>query len=428
MRQLTVDVPQGKGKDVLDIARKHHGVNLSLTQSTVSGETRDLAAVNLPNARIESFIAVVDDIPDARITLAPTGVVPMYPPEERVENQATDISSLSPLEVYLYGLMSVGSWHSFIGYAIAAGIIVWVGLYTNTVYLLIAAMLVAPFAGPAMNTAIATSRGDFRLLWRSLFRYIVSLLVAIAVAAVLSLALRQQIVTSMMISVSKLSIIHPLLMVAAGAAGALNQTQSKHNSLVSGAAVGMLVSASLAPAAGLIGMAAVIGRWDLVDNGLFSLLLTILGINLGGTAVFRLSGLTSRGARYLRGKPKVFYLIIALTVIAMAGLIAWQYLDVPDLQMYSREQKASSLIQETVDQSGMAIFVDGNVRFPPSSTQENRILLAEVYVKRANGVAASPAEIRQRLNRAISGRLSSEGFEVEPLIDITVLEGSDQLS
>jgi uncharacterized membrane protein len=32
-------------------------------------------------------------------------------------------------------------------------------------------MLIAPFAGPAMNAAIATARGDGKLLRRSLFRY-----------------------------------------------------------------------------------------------------------------------------------------------------------------------------------------------------------------------------------------------------------------
>ncbi|MGH2416529.1 MAG: DUF389 domain-containing protein, partial [Microcystaceae cyanobacterium] len=41
--------------------------------------------------------------------------------------------------------------------------------------LLVAAMLIAPFAGPAMNTAIATAWGDRKLLWRSILRYFAAL-------------------------------------------------------------------------------------------------------------------------------------------------------------------------------------------------------------------------------------------------------------
>ena len=61
--------------------------------------------------------------------------------------------------------------------------------------------------------------------------------------------------------------------IAAGAAGAINLMQSERSSLVSGAATGMLVAASLAPPAGIIGMAAAIGRWDMAVSGLFLLLL-----------------------------------------------------------------------------------------------------------------------------------------------------------
>jgi hypothetical protein len=48
-----------------------------------------------------------------------------------------------------------------------------------------------------------------------------------------------------------------------GAAGALNLCQSERSSLVSGAATGMLVAASLAPQAGLIRMGAAIGEWEM---------------------------------------------------------------------------------------------------------------------------------------------------------------------
>ena len=63
------------------------------------------------------------------------------------------------------------------------------------------------------------------------------------------------------------------------AASAISCNQNRSN-LVSGAAVGILVAASLAPPAGLVGMAIAISRWDMVTSGLFVLLLQLVGINL----------------------------------------------------------------------------------------------------------------------------------------------------
>jgi uncharacterized membrane protein len=90
----------------------------------------------------------------------------------------------------------------------------------------------------------------------------------------------QRIASEQMISTSMISSVTVLLPLVAGAAGALNLSQSDRSSLVSGAATGMLVAASLAPPAGTIGMASAIGEWDLVRTGVFVLLLQLVGINL----------------------------------------------------------------------------------------------------------------------------------------------------
>ncbi|WP_424358343.1 DUF389 domain-containing protein [Methanocella sp. MCL-LM] len=428
MRRLEIWIPSGKGKEIVDMAKRHGGLNISLVRSEPPAGPGDLVSASLPNDRIEGFVGEAGKISEVRLTLMPTGVVPMYPPEDHIEEQATDVSSLSPIEVYLYGLMSIGSWKSFIGYSVAAGAIVWVGLFTNTIYLLIAAMLIAPFAGPAMNTAIATARGDVLLLRRSLLRYCVSLLIAMVVAGIMSFAMGQETATNMMISVSKLSSVFLLLPVVAGAAGALNQTQSEHNSLVSGAAVGLLVAASLAPQAGLIGMAAVIGRWDLVDNGLFALLGTIFGINLGGCLVFRAFGLSSQGARYPRGRKWISYLTIALTSLAIVGILGWQFYDPPELQKSTKEQRASTAIQEVVDNSGMATFLEANVRYAPASTPDRNLLLADVHVMRAGGITLPSDELKRQLTDMIDGRLMDKSFDAIPLVNVIVIDKPEEKS
>ena len=340
-----------------------------------------------------------------------------------IQNTFTTVPTL--MLFFLAGLQSVGSWKGFLSYAAVAGVVVWIGLYTGTSYLLVAAMLIAPFAGPAMNTAIATARGDRQLLGRSVLRYCVSLLVTMIVTALLSLLFQQQIPTPLMIEQSQISEVAVLLPLAAGAAGAINLIQSERSSLVSGAATGMLVAASLAPPAGIVGMAAAIGRWDLTVNGLFLLLLQLSGINVTAAVLFRIFGLSTQGARYQRGHRGVFPVALAVTGLALVGLLSWQLSVSPELERSSRAQQANAEVQQVVEQTSGVDLVESNVRFTRADIAGQNTLLCVVYVQRQADAGRSAEAIRSELTQAIQTRLLDQGFDVTPLVDVSVLEPPD---
>ncbi|OKH28921.1 DUF389 domain-containing protein [Chroogloeocystis siderophila] len=425
MRQLLIQVPHGYGKDVLAIAQAYDATNTARVEATGNNEPIDLVIVHISNQKVEEFLGDLESLPNLQVTLIPRGVIAMHPPADQAPQQVTDVKARSPIEIFLAGLQSVGSWKAFLGYAAAAGVVVWIGLYTNTSYLLVAAMLIAPFAGPAMNVAIATARGDVNLLKRTLLRYFAALAVTIVVAGTLSFLLQQEVVTSTMSDTSKISAVAVLLPLVAGAAGAINLVQSERSSLVSGAAVGMLVAASLAPPAGLIGMAGVMGRWDLAVSGVFLLLLQLVGINLSASLVFRSYGLTARGARYQRGKKALFPAILAVTSVALLALLIWQFSISPDLQRSSREQSANQAIQQVVEDSDLVELVEANVRFPTPNIPEQNTLLIVMYVQRLAGVTESAEEIRDRLTQAVQTALQNQNFNVIPLVSINVLEAPE---
>ncbi|AFZ30112.1 hypothetical protein Glo7428_1551 [Gloeocapsa sp. PCC 7428] len=421
MRQLLIQVPHGYGKEVLAIAQAYDATNTARVEATGNNEPIDLVIVHISNQKVEEFLGDLESLPNLQVTLIPRGVIAMHPPADQAPQQVTDVKARSPIEIFLAGLQSVGSWKAFLGYAAAAGVVVWIGLYTNTSYLLVAAMLIAPFAGPAMNVAIATARGDVNLLKRTLLRYFAALAVTIVVAGVLSFLLQQEVVTSTMSDTSKISTVAVLLPLVAGAAGAINLVQSERSSLVSGAAVGMLVAASLAPPAGLIGMAGVMGRWDLAINGVFLLLLQLVGINLSASLVFRSYGLTARGARYQRGKKALFPAILAVTFVALLALLIWQFSASPNLQRSSREQSANQTIQQAVEDSDLVELVEANVRFPTPNISGQNTLLVVMYVQRRAGVTASAEVISDRLTQAVQTALHNQDFNVTPLVSVNVL-------
>lgn len=422
MRQLFVQVPKGYGKAVLEIAKVCNGTNLAQVEATGVERSLDLVLIHISNGNVEELLDKLQDLPDLSFTLLPSGIMALHPPATQAAQQVTNVELRSPVEVFLSGLQSVGSWKGFLGYAALAGVVVWIGLYTNTIYLLTAAMLIAPFAGPAMNVALATARGDRQLLGRSLLRYFAALGVTIAVAALLSLVFQQAIATPQMVERSQISTVAMLLPLAAGAAGALNLVQSERSSLVSGAATGMLVAASLAPPAGILGMALAIGRWDMVTGGVFLLVLQLCGINLSAALLFRCLGLSTQGARYTRGKKAVFPLALTATVLALIGLLVWQLTTSPNLQRASLAQRANAIVQQVVEQEPAAQLVEANVRFTRSTIPEQNTLLSVVYVQRSPDTTTSNSVIRDRLTQAIQMQLQEKGLNVTPLVSVNVLE------
>ncbi|MEL7420396.1 MAG: DUF389 domain-containing protein [Cyanobacteria bacterium J06555_3] len=434
MRQLTIQVPSGKGNSVLDTAKKYGGVNLLMFEAisdyaprTSKGDRGrvDAVTVYLDNARVENFLNELESLPDVHINLIPRGVMALEPPPEEAPQQLTDVTERSPLEIFLAGLQSIGSWQGFISFTVAGGIVVWTGLFTNSAFLLVAAMLIAPFAGPAMNVAIATARGDLTLLWRSLLRYFAALGVTVGITFLLSLIFGQQVATSTMVDnsqVSSVSVLLPLAAGAAGAAGAFQLVQSERSSLVSGAAVGILVAASLAPPAGIVGMAMALGRWSMVFSGVFLLLLQLAGINLAATLVFRYFGLSARGARYSRGKKWVFPVTLGVTVLLLTGLLGWQFSSSPNLQRSSRAQRAVATIQSTVDDSNLAQLVEANVRFTRSTIKNQNTLLGVIYVQSPSESSLSSEKISDRLTEQIQTNILQQDFNVTPLVDVVVLQ------
>ena len=420
MRQILALVPEGKGDAALALAKDNHGKNLVAVSGKGVEGARDLVVLQVPTNRVDAVVGGLQEIGEAHITLIPQGVIPLFPPASEAPEQTTDVSNRSPLEIFVSGLQSIGSWTGFLGYAFCAGIVVWTALFTNTIYLLTAAMLIAPFAGPAMTLALGTARGDWELARRSVLRYFSSLLVCIATAWALNMLFGHGVATSQMVENSIISAVSVMLPLAAGAAGALNLCQSERSSLVTAAGPGALVAASLAPPAGVIGMAAAIGRWDMMQSAVYVLLLQLVAINASGAVIFALFGLAPRGVRYDRGRRWIRYATYAVTIGALAALLTWQFWSLPNLQRSSVSKRISEEIHEAVDQSQLAKLIEANSRFTRADIEGQNSVLAVVYVQKADGVKLSDGEVKDELTRRITERINARDFNVTPLVDVTV--------
>jgi uncharacterized hydrophobic protein (TIGR00271 family) len=420
MRQIIAYVKEGHGEEALRMAQSEEGTGLARFPADGPQEKSEIVLIQTSNDRLEALIGKLQTLEDLRLTVFPVGIISLRPPQEEAAEQATDVTLRSPIEVFLNGLQSIGSWRGFLGYSLAAGIVVWTGLYTNTVYLLVAAMLIAPFAGPAMNMALGTARGDKKLILHSLGRYFSSLIVCILSTAILSKLFGQRIATELMVSNSLVSSVAMLLPLTAGAAGAWNLCQSDNNSLVTAAGAGMLVAASLAPPAGLIGMAGAIGEWDMVKSGAFVLILQLVGINFSGALIFAFFGLKPQGVRYERGQNWLRWTSWISTIVLLGFLTLWQFNNKPNLQRSSLSRRISADVKEMINQSGMAKPVEVNVRFTRADIKGQNTLLVNVFVQK--DAEMDDGILKRELITKIREEIKSRKDNVTPLINVVLLE------
>ncbi|MFD0977070.1 DUF389 domain-containing protein [Salinimicrobium gaetbulicola] len=341
MRQLIIKIPKGKKEEILDLAEDLNGINSICLEEGGN----DVFVIFLPNQKVNDFLKKLDDFGKPEISLIPRGVITLYPPASDSPDQVIDVQPKSSLEIYLGGIQSVGSLKGLIGYSIAAGIIVWIGLYTSNIFLLIAAMLVAPFAGPAMNAALATSAGTKDLLRSSLKRYILAIGIGVAVSYLMSVIFPLEVLTPLMVEISQVSKVALLLPLVSGFAGAINIVQSERDSLVSGAAVGILVAASLAPPVGLIGAGIYMMDWGVIWSSVFRVVLQLFGIHLAATLVFYFYGkVKPDGVRFLQGNKIMTWLTSGFVVLAIGAMMFWQFSEPPFLRKASMNTELTELL------------------------------------------------------------------------------------
>lgn len=361
MRQLILKVPAGNKEKILNAIEKYEGKNTI----SLPGEDRDVFIIYLPNASVNNFLKRIDDIEEREINLIPRGVINLYPPETEAPDQVADVQPKSALEIYLGGIQSVGSMFGLFGYSLAAGIIVWIGLFTTTTYLLVAAMLVAPFAGPAMNAALGTAAGKWPLLKSSLSRYGLAIITGIIASFLLSLIFNIQTLTPLMEEVSQVSKFALFLPLISGFAGAVNVCQSERDSLVSGAAVGILVAASLAPPVGLIGIGVYLTDWQVVFSSLFRIILQLLGIHLAATLVFYFYGNVSpAGIRFLKGKKVMGLITTLIVILGIGAMMYWQFSQPPFLRKASLNTELTEELNTELKKLDYIEVLDKEVSFP----------------------------------------------------------------
>lgn len=431
MRHLQIlareeDIPRLK-----EFARSVNAISFWHTAAFSLSLEKQIVTVILTNRSVGSFLDHLSDVDEAELVLLTSSAIQLTPQNKNLQEQVPDLEPRSPVEIFLQSLQSVDQWSTFLIYALAGAIVVWIAFYTNSIFLLLAAMLIAPFAEPAMNVAVATAIGNLELFRKNILRYLAAIGITATVATLLAFLVNQNHLTELMVSISRISGVAFLLPLVAGLAGALNLIQPERTHLVSGSVAGVLIAASLAPPAGLLGMALSMNHWNIALSSAFLLALQLMGINLAGAAVLRIFGVRSTLQRYKPGKKSRYIALFSITFLLLIGLLFWQFSTPLQFERAGMGAQASQLVRVIIKESGIARTISIDARFPQPEPQGSKTLLVTGYIEPIEPLEYPDQFLNRYLQNIISKRLKQEFPELRALIHLVVIhpggvDSSDQ--
>lgn len=174
----------------------------------------------------------------------------------------------------------------YLAMVVLSTIVAAIGLYYNSVAIIIGAMVIAPLLGPNMAMALATTLGDLPLLWRALKTNLAGIGTAMALSVVLGVLLEVNPASPEVASRNAVALGDIAVALASGAAGALAFTTG-----VSATLIGVMVAVALLPPLVTFGLLLGGGHPALATGALLLFLMNLVCINLAGVTTFLVQGI-----------------------------------------------------------------------------------------------------------------------------------------
>jgi uncharacterized hydrophobic protein (TIGR00341 family) len=198
-------------------------------------------------------------------------------------------------------------------------IVAAVGLYYNSVAIIIGAMVIAPLLGPNVALALGTTLGDLALLWRALRTSLAGIGTVMALSVILGVLLHVNPASPELASRNAVGLGDVAVALASGSAGALAFTTG-----VSATLIGVMVAVALLPPLVTFGLLLGGGHLALAAGAFSLFLMNLICVNLAGVTTFLVQGIRpatwwekDRAAKATR----VAILLWVAVLAALTGLI-----------------------------------------------------------------------------------------------------------
>ena len=292
LRLIEMVLPEQDGEEVLELLKKHkmlehRQIRLSdkevLVRILLEAEQSE-AVLDLLEKRYTGkegnrvvILAVEATLPRAEPEAA---VAPEQLPEEKSPER------ISREELYEDIKDAAQCSRVYLAMVVLSTIVAAVGLYYNSVAIIIGAMVIAPLLGPNMALSLGTTLGDLALLHRAILTALAGIATTIVLSVIIGVLVQVNPASPEMASRNGVGMGDIAVALASGCAGALAFTTG-----VSTALIGVMVAVALLPPLVAFGLLLGGGHLALAMGALSLFLVNLISINLAGVTTFMAQGI-----------------------------------------------------------------------------------------------------------------------------------------
>lgn len=218
----------------------------------------------------------------------------------------------------------------FIMLAIAATIAT-IGLLTDSVAVIIGAMLVSPLLIPVIGISLGAVKGDFELFSRAFEAELKGIALALIIVIILTLLIPNAAITTEILLRTHPTPLDLLVALASGAAAAY--ALSKKN--ISAALPGVAIAVAVLPPLSVVGIGFALKRFDVSVGAFLTFLANIVAINFAASAVFWLMNFSPKWSltaeKETMQKLKTSAVLLLIILIPLAWIM-WDSVSISNTQ------------------------------------------------------------------------------------------------
>lgn len=227
---------------------------------------------------------------------------------------------------------------------LSAGLIALLGLLTNSVAVVIGAMLISPLMGPIISSGLALTIGDLRLARRAFRTIAVSVALTILVSALVTLVSPLKEPTAEIMARVRPNIYDLFVAVLSGIVGTVALC-TKRNYLIT--ATGVAVATAVIPPLSVVGYGLGTGQLMLAMGGFLLFFTNFVAIILTSDLVFFILGFRTTHVEAIQYSPRKRLLIIAVMLTLIS--IPLVYTLVVDLKKVNTKKRIERVLKKQLN-------------------------------------------------------------------------------
>jgi uncharacterized hydrophobic protein (TIGR00341 family) len=328
LRLIEMLCPEDRGDEVEELVRAHEPTGLWHNRLL---DEKIMVEILLPAEKAE---AVLDELESRyrgmegfRILVLNVEAAlprPEPEPEKPAETPDEEPPKRGPARISRHELYDGVSEYARLGNAYLvmialSSVVAAIGIWRNSVAVIIGAMVIAPLFGPNVSLAFATTLGDGQLGRRALRTNVIGILLALGLSFGLGALLHVSPEGPELLARAQVGLADVVLALAAGAAGALALTTGVHTPLV-----GVMVAVALLPPLVAVGLCAGAGLWKMSGGAAMLFFTNVICVNLAAVGTFLFQGIrprtwweADRARRAARNSLMVWVLLLLALVAAI---------------------------------------------------------------------------------------------------------------